>query len=76
MINSPAGMMISCVGSQGIVEGSSALLTNTNGIPIAVTVGKIVNGEVAVSVNVDHRVFDSRTVGKFHNFLRDRFGGA
>jgi len=72
LIHSPAGAMISCVGSKGVYKGFSSLLTNFNGIPAAFTVGQVRNSRVWVSGNFDHRVFDADHCGKFYRFLEKR----
>jgi len=77
VITSSACATISDVGSLGIPEGMSALV-EFNGIPITVTAGKWVEGEIPVWINADHRCFDGSHIGVIYKYLQkemDELGG-
>lgn len=71
-IGSPAGAMISCVGSSGVYKGKAALLADVNGIPLAFTVGRVENGYVWITADVDHRAIDGPQMGHCYRFLEKR----
>ena len=68
-ITSAAGAMISLVGKAGVERGQSALVP-CNGIPIAVTVGKVLDGKVWIGLNIDHRAIDGDDAGKLYQYLK------
>ena len=70
-IASPAGCMMSLVGTTGVLTGFAAL-TPQNGIPLAICVGEIEDGFLPVALTPDHRVFDATHVGAAYSYL----GGA
>ena len=66
--------MIACVASQGVEKGQSALLTNTNGIPVIVTFARDLEmPKINVGVNIDHRVWDGTQAGLFYKELKRNF---
>lgn len=68
-IGSPAGVMISPVGEVGVHQGWAALVPG-NGVPIAVTVGKVRdNGMCNICCAIDHRAFDGRHAGEIYEYL-------
>lgn len=71
-IASPAGVMISCVGSKGIYKGKPALLTHINGIPSALVIGKVDNHKVWVTAEFDHRANDAHHCSRYYNYLINR----
>ena len=68
-IASPASAMVSFVGPLGVPEGDAALCTDLNGIPVAITIGQIIDDHVTVSANIDHRVWDAYESGSLYEHL-------
>lgn len=71
-IASPAGAMISCAGSTGVYKGKAALLARVNGVPLAFTIGRVENGKVWITADVDHRAIDGPQMGKCYRYLEQR----
>lgn len=68
---SPAGAMVSLVGTAGVPEGQAPLALRLNGVPLTVTVGEVRGGRVRIWANPDHRAFDGEDVGSLYGFLRE-----
>ena len=71
LIASPAGLMITCVGSTGVETGHAPLMTDFNGIPTYLTIGKLVNGNVDISLTADHRVYDGHIAGQIYSYFKE-----
>lgn len=68
-IASPAGAMISPVGEAGIDFGWSPLIP-ANGIPLAITVCRPVDGRAFLGIRPDHRVLDAIHLGAVYQHLK------
>lgn len=66
---STASCMVTDLGSLGIEAGYSAIVPG-NGIPLAVAVGKVIDGRVNVGTTIDHRALDGSHAGEVHEWLR------
>lgn len=71
-IASPAGIMISLVGSKNLLAGHAALLTDVNGIGMCIVVGRVQDGKVCIKLDTDHRMFDAEQEGILCTYLEDR----
>lgn len=67
-INSPAGAMVSLVGSAGVPRGYAPLFP-ANGIPLAFTVGRARGGRCVIGMTADHRVVDGVACGLAYDYL-------
>lgn len=70
-VTSSAGAMVSLVGASGVEEGQSALV-RSNGVPLAFTIPKPVNGHIRMGMNIDHRCIDGDQSGKMTRYLQER----
>lgn len=71
-IASPAGAMLSLVGSKGgIVEGHAPLLTDINGVPISIVAGCEEDGWLTLGAQIDHRVMDAHQMSLMWKFLKN-----
>lgn len=71
-IASPAGIMISLVGSKNLLKGHAALLTDVNGIGMCVVVGRIEDNKVRLKLDTDHRMFDAEQEGILFTYVERR----
>jgi len=69
-VASPAGAMLSAVGSKGIECGLPALVP-ANGVPLAVAIGEVRGGRATLGITMDHRAFDASHGGNVHRYLRE-----
>ena len=57
------------VASVPVIEGQSALCSHVNGIGIAVTICKIVNREVYIGINLDHKMYDGQDAVRIQHYI-------
>jgi hypothetical protein len=69
-IASPAGAMVSPVGDSGVEFGWPPLIPG-NGIPLAISICKPVDGKAFFGVRPDHRVLDAPHLGPLYQHLKE-----
>jgi hypothetical protein len=69
-IASPAGAMISPVGDTGVEFGWPPLIP-ANGVPLAISICKPVEGRAFIGVRPDHRVLDAPHLGPLYQHLKE-----
>jgi hypothetical protein len=69
-IASPAGAMISPVGDTGVEFGWPPLIPG-NGVPLAISICRPVEGKAFIGVRPDHRVLDAPHLGPLYQHLKE-----